>query len=522
MEGGSAMKGMNAAGDATGGVRAAGDGGRRRDPADAGDAGLHCQQHHQEQQCQSQRRTAGPAQHDDSAIQRPRGDAVQQTAQPVDDINPVIHRDKHRTQNDGGDITTAAKLAPAKLNAPSAAPSSSHGHTRPDQHQPFPAATAPASTVGTPLAPPPAPPAAAAQGSVTAPRRTGLLDLRQGQLQQGRVDQDHHPDDEQQHDGGGMHTRMHRQMLLLDAVTPGIHPATYVDPYVSPAAATPHEVNACDEGSCSCFGSAASTPAVSPLVSRSSRPVVVGGADASSAIAVGGASCAGYFDLQRAPPTRVGPGSLMSARSTGSTTGSTCNGPAASGASIIGGITSPAASRVGLPANAGVGGSTSNGTSSSKSSSNSSTTAANGTSVIPLTRRHYHLHNRNNLPLSPSGPASPPASASAAAHPPAPAPAPPPPSLAAAAVQQQRRAPSSKHHYHHRPSHRRHDDDARPRARRAMARRQSLSEIRAANPELALSGNIISATFNIPHALTYKKDGDWVGSSPFAPSPHAP
>jgi len=55
-----------------------------------------------------------------------------------------------------------------------------------------------------------------------------------------------------------------------------------------------------------------------------------------------------------------------------------------------------------------------------------------------------------------------------------------------------------------------------------MARRQSLSEIRAANPELALSGNIISATFNIPHALTYKKDGDWVGSSPFAPSPHAP
>ncbi|UNI16558.1 hypothetical protein JDV02_002984 [Purpureocillium takamizusanense] len=42
-----------------------------------------------------------------------------------------------------------------------------------------------------------------------------------------------------------------------------------------------------------------------------------------------------------------------------------------------------------------------------------------------------------------------------------------------------------------------------------MARRQSLSEIRAANPDLALSGNIISATFNIPHALTYKRDGDW-------------
>jgi trehalose 6-phosphate synthase/phosphatase len=46
-----------------------------------------------------------------------------------------------------------------------------------------------------------------------------------------------------------------------------------------------------------------------------------------------------------------------------------------------------------------------------------------------------------------------------------------------------------------------------------MARRESLSEIRAANPELSLTGNIISATFNIPHAVTYHKGGAWV--SPF-------
>ncbi|QYS96922.1 Bifunctional trehalose-6-phosphate synthase/trehalose-6-phosphate phosphatase [Trichoderma simmonsii] len=42
-----------------------------------------------------------------------------------------------------------------------------------------------------------------------------------------------------------------------------------------------------------------------------------------------------------------------------------------------------------------------------------------------------------------------------------------------------------------------------------MARRESLSEIRAANPELSLTGNIISATFNIPHAVTYHKGGAW-------------
>jgi trehalose 6-phosphate synthase/phosphatase len=44
----------------------------------------------------------------------------------------------------------------------------------------------------------------------------------------------------------------------------------------------------------------------------------------------------------------------------------------------------------------------------------------------------------------------------------------------------------------------------------AMGRRQSLSEIRAAHPDLHLSGNVISATFNIPHTLAYNKGADWV------------
>lgn len=44
----------------------------------------------------------------------------------------------------------------------------------------------------------------------------------------------------------------------------------------------------------------------------------------------------------------------------------------------------------------------------------------------------------------------------------------------------------------------------------AMGRRQSLSQIRATHPDLSLSGNIISATFNIPHSLSYNKGADWV------------
>lgn len=47
-----------------------------------------------------------------------------------------------------------------------------------------------------------------------------------------------------------------------------------------------------------------------------------------------------------------------------------------------------------------------------------------------------------------------------------------------------------------------------------IKRRESLSDIRAGAPALALSGNIISATFNIPHSLKYKKGADWVSELP--------
>ncbi|KHN97512.1 Glycosyl transferase, family 20 [Metarhizium album ARSEF 1941] len=42
-----------------------------------------------------------------------------------------------------------------------------------------------------------------------------------------------------------------------------------------------------------------------------------------------------------------------------------------------------------------------------------------------------------------------------------------------------------------------------------MARRESLSEIRAANPDLGLSGNVISVAFNIPYSFTYREGSDW-------------
>ncbi|QUC23510.1 uncharacterized protein UV8b_07751 [Ustilaginoidea virens] len=42
-----------------------------------------------------------------------------------------------------------------------------------------------------------------------------------------------------------------------------------------------------------------------------------------------------------------------------------------------------------------------------------------------------------------------------------------------------------------------------------MARRESLTEIRAANPDLGLSGNIISAAFHMPYSFTYRKGRDW-------------
>lgn len=43
-------------------------------------------------------------------------------------------------------------------------------------------------------------------------------------------------------------------------------------------------------------------------------------------------------------------------------------------------------------------------------------------------------------------------------------------------------------------------------------RRESVDDIRSAYPSLALSGNVISATFNMPHSLKYRKGADWVSA----------
>ena len=48
-------------------------------------------------------------------------------------------------------------------------------------------------------------------------------------------------------------------------------------------------------------------------------------------------------------------------------------------------------------------------------------------------------------------------------------------------------------------------------------RHESLSDIRDGNPNLSLSGNIISATFSIPYSLRYRKGSDWVRLSFFFP-----
>lgn len=44
----------------------------------------------------------------------------------------------------------------------------------------------------------------------------------------------------------------------------------------------------------------------------------------------------------------------------------------------------------------------------------------------------------------------------------------------------------------------------------ATPSRESMSDIRAISPDLALTGSIISATFNLPHSLRYHKGADWV------------
>ncbi|KAI0475345.1 glycosyltransferase family 20-domain-containing protein [Xylariaceae sp. FL0804] len=43
----------------------------------------------------------------------------------------------------------------------------------------------------------------------------------------------------------------------------------------------------------------------------------------------------------------------------------------------------------------------------------------------------------------------------------------------------------------------------------SRGRRESITDIQAAAPDLALSGNIISANFTTPHAFTYRRNGQW-------------
>ncbi|KAI1121837.1 trehalose-phosphatase [Nemania abortiva] len=43
----------------------------------------------------------------------------------------------------------------------------------------------------------------------------------------------------------------------------------------------------------------------------------------------------------------------------------------------------------------------------------------------------------------------------------------------------------------------------------AVGRRESISDIKSAAPDLALTGNIISATFTTPHTIKYHKNGEW-------------
>jgi hypothetical protein len=70
------------------------------------------------------------------------------------------------------------------------------------------------------------------------------------------------------------------------------------------------------------------------------------------------------------------------------------------------------------------------------------------------------------------------------------------------------------------------DDIAKRSSLAALDSKESLSEMQSAYPGLALSGNIISATFNIPHSLRYHKGADWVSlfhllNLPMAASPGA-
>lgn len=55
-------------------------------------------------------------------------------------------------------------------------------------------------------------------------------------------------------------------------------------------------------------------------------------------------------------------------------------------------------------------------------------------------------------------------------------------------------------------------DILRRMSKASRGRRQTLSEIKSAYPALSLSGNVISATFNMPHSLRYRKGNDWVSA----------
>lgn len=43
-------------------------------------------------------------------------------------------------------------------------------------------------------------------------------------------------------------------------------------------------------------------------------------------------------------------------------------------------------------------------------------------------------------------------------------------------------------------------------------RRATVGDVKSAYPSLPISGNIISATFNMPHSLKYRKGADWVSA----------
>lgn len=55
-------------------------------------------------------------------------------------------------------------------------------------------------------------------------------------------------------------------------------------------------------------------------------------------------------------------------------------------------------------------------------------------------------------------------------------------------------------------------DILRRMSKSSRGRQESLSDIRTTYPSLHLSGNVISATFNMPHSLKYRKGADWVSA----------